>query len=1112
MKKTRLWKFSVAFAMLLGAGITANAKRNVVAANFNELTKLTAASQVEEGNYLVVYSTTTAMKLDTSNSYMGASTVSLTATTKIADDLIWKFEGNNTDGYTISNGSNYLNYTSGNTVNIGSNPSTNSYKWTFGYASNLFQIQNKGTTGRYLQYNTGAPRFACYTGTQQHLSLYKLPADVPVDTPTIAIELDTDNSNTIEIGATTTFVPTLNNADGALVTWNSSNTGVATVADGVVTGVAVGTTKITASITVDGVTYTSNEMLVTVTAPALPEISIELDDNSSNKIAVGETAKVNANVVASKGATVEWVSSDEDVATVDSNGVVTALVLGTTTITASFVLEGQTYTSNTIDIEVVPYVTAVYNLKTNFATYAASGWGSYATKTISSTDVGTGLPAATITFSEVSKQSGTITDCPVTRTTGKTTITLGENVGRIVDATLNYIRWSNDSNTISVYNSNDVSLASNNLTATSVTATDISNDDNQFSSVYFKGNAASNGRYGVASIVLKIEPLLVKSDDELAQEKVDVARVDVETALNAIPAANVTAINNLPVSHANGSTVSYSSDNPAVSVNSTTGAVTVTTAATGNTAVNLTATVLNTTGIATKSATLNKAFTVKAHKDVADERLALDLQELATFIEVNEIDCATDITSLPTLPVVLTHGTVVTWSTDNAALVLVDNETGAVVVNVSNNANDCDVELTYTLLNTYNGEVATTSDYVLVSVLFVNPTAKFDVVFEDYDEYDQEDVLVNTVLTLPVLNDAFGKVFAGWKDEAGNIYNDSVIVINDLYLVAVWNDTIDAEINTMASIKLAYDSTSSDKVSVALWSFDSYNREADISQDGSAAISTKINADTNADYSMSLTQGYASRYANGSLKMGSGSAKGIASFSIPAGTDVDSISFDVLEYDSNSDRGKNVLVKVNGAVVSTTATSGSWQTVVAPITVSATAATSITIESGVASSNRFNLDNVEIYKAAGLVAVPHYATSGLRFGATFNTTSFDKAGVLVMPAKHLAAGTTVIDYYLANGDHDSNVNSQILNIDASSNAVVGEGTVFFSGVVAGFPDAAYTADFAAVCYYELDGQIYFSKPVVTSFMKTVDDMLQLPNLTAAQRAVLLVVKADKGGN
>ncbi|MDR2924070.1 MAG: Ig-like domain-containing protein, partial [Treponema sp.] len=58
---------------------------------------------------------------------------------------------------------------------------------------------------------------------------------------------------------TATTVPT-----GATVTWISSNNTIATVSNGIVTAVAAGTANITATITVNGTTYTSNTCAVTV--------------------------------------------------------------------------------------------------------------------------------------------------------------------------------------------------------------------------------------------------------------------------------------------------------------------------------------------------------------------------------------------------------------------------------------------------------------------------------------------------------------------------------------------------------------------------------------------------------------------------------------------------------------------------------------------------------------------------------------------------------------------------------------------------------------------------------------------------------------------------------
>ena len=113
------------------------------------------------------------------------------------------------------------------------------------------------------------------------------------------------------------------------VTWQSANTGIATVdANGVVTPVSVGSTKITAT-TTNGKSVTIN---VTVVQPAT---SLSLDATSKT-LKCGGTATLNANVgPASAGdKSVSWSSSDKNVAVVGSDGKVYAKSEGTCTITA----------------------------------------------------------------------------------------------------------------------------------------------------------------------------------------------------------------------------------------------------------------------------------------------------------------------------------------------------------------------------------------------------------------------------------------------------------------------------------------------------------------------------------------------------------------------------------------------------------------------------------------------------------------------------------------------------------------------------------------------------------------------------------------------------------
>ena len=81
--------------------------------------------------------------------------------------------GNGGSNFAFQNGSNYLTWSSGNsldqTTTLG-----NSSSWTIEVdEGNVAAIANVGTSERALKYNSGSPRFACYTGGQTAVQLYK---------------------------------------------------------------------------------------------------------------------------------------------------------------------------------------------------------------------------------------------------------------------------------------------------------------------------------------------------------------------------------------------------------------------------------------------------------------------------------------------------------------------------------------------------------------------------------------------------------------------------------------------------------------------------------------------------------------------------------------------------------------------------------------------------------------------------------------------------------------------------------------------------------------------------------------------------------------------------
>lgn len=156
--------------------------------------------------------------------------------------------------------------------------------------------------------------------------------------PLESIALDKETLELVK-GASDTLTVQYNpetTTDDKGVTWTTSDVSVATVENGVVTAVGTGTATITAtSVMGDDITDSCE---VTVTSP-LQSLTLTAD-RTTDDLEVGDTVNLTVgynpeDTTDEKGVT--WTSSDENVATVDENGVVTAVAGGTATITATSV-------------------------------------------------------------------------------------------------------------------------------------------------------------------------------------------------------------------------------------------------------------------------------------------------------------------------------------------------------------------------------------------------------------------------------------------------------------------------------------------------------------------------------------------------------------------------------------------------------------------------------------------------------------------------------------------------------------------------------------------------------------------------------------------------------
>lgn len=120
------------------------------------------------------------------------------------------------------------------------------------------------------------------------------------------------------------------NTTDKTITWTSSDEKIATVsAEGIITAVKVGTATITA---------TCGDIKATCEVTVLP-ITAEKIVLSKEKVSINEadTIKISATILpeTTTDKTITWTTSDEKIATVSAEGIITAVKVGTATITAS---------------------------------------------------------------------------------------------------------------------------------------------------------------------------------------------------------------------------------------------------------------------------------------------------------------------------------------------------------------------------------------------------------------------------------------------------------------------------------------------------------------------------------------------------------------------------------------------------------------------------------------------------------------------------------------------------------------------------------------------------------------------------------------------------------
>lgn len=284
-------------------------------------TLVTAVSELSVGDKVVIAAKDSAVALSTTqnSNNRGQAAITKGDGTATLNDGVQQLtlEAGTSDGtYAFNTGSGYL-YAASSSKNYLKTeiPMSANSSWKITIATDgTATITAQGSNTRnLLKYNNSSKLFSCYASGQQAVCLYKVVVDTTA--PTLSLTLS-GNSYTQVGGENLTLTATPTNAGDATVTWDSSDKNVATVSDGIVTPVAMGTTTITASITVNGKTIDKKQE-ITVYPAENSELSI------AEAIAVCElTGTTNSPYAYSAIGTVESISGSQVTITDGTNSII----------------------------------------------------------------------------------------------------------------------------------------------------------------------------------------------------------------------------------------------------------------------------------------------------------------------------------------------------------------------------------------------------------------------------------------------------------------------------------------------------------------------------------------------------------------------------------------------------------------------------------------------------------------------------------------------------------------------------------------------------------------------------------------------------------------------
>jgi uncharacterized protein YjdB len=252
-------------------------------------------------------------------------------------------------------------------------------------------------------------------------------ASTPTPTPVAtSITLSVTSLSLASLSDTTQLTATVTDANGetisgATVTWAATG-GAATVSStGLVTSVADGTATITA---------TSGSLSATASVTvAQAAANLVLSDSTLTFASLADTTQLTASVTDANGetisgATVTWATSNADVATVSSTGLVTSVADGTATITAT---SGSASTTATVTVSQVAAAVALAPTSLSFASV-----GDTATVVPTVTDaLNATMPSPTVTWATSSSSVATVSSAGLVTAIADGTATITATSGSV---------------------------------------------------------------------------------------------------------------------------------------------------------------------------------------------------------------------------------------------------------------------------------------------------------------------------------------------------------------------------------------------------------------------------------------------------------------------------------------------------------------------------------------------------------------------------------------------------------------------------------------------------------------------------------------------------------